>query len=78
MAAAELPSFPAGYCSFDIDGTITSGADGTVSPRVKSNLKKLREKGYAVILNTGRPAVMANKIPGMVNGEIDFLICVSF
>ena len=67
-------SFPRGLCAFDIDGTIRR-SDGTISPRLKTALKALREQGCAVVLATGRPPFMASSIPGLVDNEIDFVIC---
>ena len=41
------------YLSFDLDGTLLN-KDGKLTPYTKEIVKRLQEKGYVVILNSGR------------------------
>ena len=47
---------------FDVDGTITSNKDGTISRSTIYAIKKLIEKGYKVVAATGRPLSMCNEL----------------
>ena len=39
---------------FDIDGTLTSELDGSVLPSTKNAIKKARNNGHIMFINTGR------------------------
>lgn len=39
---------------FDIDGTLTSELDGSVLPSTKNAIKKARDNGHIMFINTGR------------------------
>lgn len=47
---------------FDIDGTITSYKDGTISQNTKQVIKKLLENGFHIVAATGRPLSMCDEI----------------
>ena len=40
---------------FDIDGTLLSEKTHTVPQSAKEALKKVKEKGHLIFINTGRP-----------------------
>ena len=39
---------------FDIDGTLTSELDGSISESTRSSIRKARENGHLMFINTGR------------------------
>lgn len=47
---------------FDVDGTITSYKDGTISQSTKTAIKKLLDYGFKVVAATGRPLSMCNEL----------------
>lgn len=47
---------------FDVDGTITSYKDGTISQSTKTAIKKLLDHGFKVVAATGRPLSMCNEL----------------
>lgn len=47
---------------FDVDGTITSSKDGTISLRTKHAIHKLLDNGFHVVAATGRPLSMCDEI----------------
>ena len=47
---------------FDVDGTITSEIDGSISESTKVAIKKLIQNGYHVVAATGRPLSMCHEI----------------
>ncbi|MEK3766124.1 Cof-type HAD-IIB family hydrolase [Solibacillus sp. FSL K6-4121] len=47
---------------FDVDGTITSYKDGTISQSTKTAIKQLLDQGFKVVAATGRPLSMCNEL----------------
>ncbi|MFJ7971524.1 Cof-type HAD-IIB family hydrolase [Psychrobacillus sp. NPDC096389] len=47
---------------FDVDGTITHHADGSISSNTKNAIKALKNKGLKVVAATGRPLSMCKEI----------------
>ncbi|WP_050613921.1 Cof-type HAD-IIB family hydrolase [Bacillus testis] len=47
---------------FDVDGTITSHKDGSISLKTKEAIKALRRKGIRIVAATGRPLSMCEEI----------------
>ncbi|UII56376.1 Cof-type HAD-IIB family hydrolase [Cytobacillus spongiae] len=47
---------------FDMDGTITNHADGTISKQTKHAIKELKNKGYKLVVATGRPLSMCEEM----------------
>ena len=43
---------------FDIDGTLTSELDGSVLPSTKNAIKKARNNGHIMFINTDRKSVV--------------------
>jgi Cof subfamily protein (haloacid dehalogenase superfamily) len=57
----------------DIDGTLTT-AGGEISARSYRVLRRLREKGIALVLATGRPWQVAERLVDSAGGA-DFVVC---
>ncbi|MBR3367152.1 MAG: HAD hydrolase family protein, partial [Lachnospiraceae bacterium] len=49
------------YFFFDIDGTLTERETGIIVPSAAEALRKLREAGHFVAINTGRAHYKARK-----------------
>lgn len=47
---------------FDIDGTITSHEDGSISDKTKKAIETLKNKGIKIVAATGRPLSMCQEI----------------
>ena len=47
---------------FDVDGTITSYKDGTISQNTKAAIKKVIDHGFRVVAATGRPLSMCDEL----------------
>ncbi|MDI2587935.1 Cof-type HAD-IIB family hydrolase [Psychrobacillus sp. NEAU-3TGS] len=47
---------------FDVDGTITNHADGSISNNTKEAIRTLKNKGLIVVAATGRPLSMCKEI----------------
>lgn len=47
---------------FDVDGTITSYKDGSITQSTKIAIKKLLDSGFKVVAATGRPLSMCDEI----------------
>jgi Cof subfamily protein (haloacid dehalogenase superfamily) len=47
---------------FDVDGTLTSYLDGSITESTKMAIQQLIKKGYHVVAATGRPYAMCNDI----------------
>lgn len=52
-----------GAVFFDVDGTLIDGASGIHEPSKKTieAIKELKDKGYLILISTGRPASMLDK-----------------
>lgn len=49
----------------DVDGTITSYKDGTISTSTKNAIKKLLDSGFKIVAATGRPLSMCDELVEM-------------
>ena len=47
---------------FDVDGTLTSYKDGTISTATKQALAKLKKNGFIIVAATGRPFSMCHEL----------------
>ena len=72
-AAGVRVPYPYGLCAFDIDGTLVQGRSPP-SARLIAALAALRARGAAVLVATGRPAVITAGVVSMLGGHVDFLV----
>jgi Cof subfamily protein (haloacid dehalogenase superfamily) len=59
--------------AFDLDGTLVR-SDNTVSPRSIAAIRRAHDRGWTVVLATGRPPFLAQMIIDALGGAVDYLV----